>query len=372
MIRRILGILILAAAAASSAAVTETTESYTKEVLENHFLKLEFLPDSLGRLDQICVKSSGRKLLLTRSLTKVSVDPLYEFYRNNTFGCGENFWKNYVAKRDGKSAVQRPEPQKISFKNNWYGGLAVDVRRTVHLAADESIFTFEAEFFNRDEKKSFYLAPWYSLFPADACSSTLVIPAAGGKKVHTLGNVKIFKTDCLAKNPSGLFAAVRNWAATVYSGEKVVLAMIIPKAEFFPDGAFYSWHGKDRGIAYRTMEGIFNGTTLAPRGKRVTRCYFAVFMGIKGIRDIAGTTAVDVAVGEKNLILTLAPARKVAAGTGIVKISCGNGEKIVKIDLPELSPGRSYDFALAFDGGRITHISGTLPDGSAFDLPDTK
>ena len=96
----------LTAALTLTAAVQEQVASYRKEFLQNSFMKLEFLPDSLGRLNQISLKSSGRNLLLERTLTRVNVDPLYGFYRNNSFGCGENFWKNYVAQRDGKSRVR--------------------------------------------------------------------------------------------------------------------------------------------------------------------------------------------------------------------------------------------------------------------------
>ena len=79
MIRKVALFLIPAMAAATSAAVVEKVTEYRKEVLENRFMMLEFLPDSLGRLNQIILKSTGKKLLIGRTLTKVSVDPLYGF-----------------------------------------------------------------------------------------------------------------------------------------------------------------------------------------------------------------------------------------------------------------------------------------------------
>ncbi|MBO7329417.1 MAG: hypothetical protein J6W00_11680 [Lentisphaeria bacterium] len=370
MIRGIVFSLLLATSAVVSAAVTETPAAYRRITLENRFMALEFLPDSLGRVDQITLKSTGKKLLINRTLNKVSVDPLYEFYRNNSFGCGENFWKNYVANRDGRSKVSHPDGQTVVFENKWYGGLSVDLRRTSKLLPDETLFTFEAEVVNRDRKKDFYLAPWYSFTPADAASTRLLIPAKGGRKTHVLGNVKMVQSDIRTDGPSGMFFPVRNWMATLYTAEKIALAIIVPPEEFFPDGAFYTWHGKAGNIAYRSMEAILNGKNLAPGAERRFRCNFAVFYGVKNVLDIAGLTAIDAAISGRNLILTLSPARKIAAGRLIVNIQSEKTVKRFESLLPELIPGKGYDFSFVPDGEKIIRITGKLPDGSEFDLLD--
>jgi hypothetical protein len=365
--KRVIGILLLLSFSVIGA-ITEKEVKYNYEILENQFLKLEFLPNSFGRLDQIYVKLANRDLLLRRFLTKVSVDPLYEFYRNNTFGCGENFWKNYVAKRDGKSKVFRQGSQIIIFESKWYGALAIDVTRKVYLGSNETFFTFEAEFFNKDIKKDFYLAPWYSLFPKDSNSTFLIIPAAGGMNTHPLGNVKIFPKDNLAENPLGLVAPSRNWVATVYSKEKIILAMILPKEEVLPNGAFYSWHGTNRNIGYRSMEGILAGSTLKSKTKRKVRCIFAVFLGLNNIKDIAGTTAIDVIVAEKKLSIKLAASKKLYAGKMTVKVVYEKLLKSYTVNIPEIMPGKTYNFALDLEDDKVKKIVGTLPDNSTFDL----
>lgn len=372
MIGRIIGSAAVMTAVVLSAAVTETPGTYRREILENRLVRLEFLPDSLGRLDQIQLKNSGRKLLLERTVTKVSVDPLYEFFRNNTFGCGENFWKNYVARRDGKSLVARPDAASISFANNWYGALPVNVKRKVILLPDETLFTFEAEVFNRDSKKPFFLAPWYSFFTDDASTSKLLIPAAGGKKSHKLGNANFFPADTIAVNPSGLVSPIDNWAATIYPADKTILAIIVPPEEFFPDGAFYSWHGKSGNKSYYSMEVILNGANLPTGKSRKFRCQFALFSGIDNLLDIAGTTAIDAKISDGKLLLTLAPARKNAAGKMIVNINCSGAKKVVELNIPELLPGKSYTFSAPFDGAGKCRVTGKLPDGSSFDLTDIK
>lgn len=372
MNKGIIGLFSLIFAVSAVAAVVEKTESYRKIRMENQFLILEFLPESLGRMDQIIFKSTGKKLLIERSLTKVSVDPLYEFYRNNSFGCGENFWKNYVASRDGKSRVTAPDKAHISFENFWYGGLAVNVSRRSELLENETLITFEAEVFNRDEKKSFFLAPWYSLVPDKLENTTLLIPVKGGLKSHALGNVKAFEKDMISQNPKGLLAACRNWVATVYPEEKLVLAVIIPPEEFFPDGAFYSWHGQDGSRNYRSMEVILHGSNLAPGKRRLFRCHFAVFAGMPGIKDIAGTTAVDAAFQGESLILTFAPARKVAGGKMQLKWQCEQKSGTAEVVLPELLPGRSYEFTVNTGGRQLNTLSGSLPDGSEFTLSAIK
>ena len=370
MIRKYTIFLLLITAAALSAAVTEVKLSYKKVILENHFLTLEFLPDSLGRLDQIQLKSSGKCLLLPRTLTRVSVDPLYGFYRNNSFGLGENFWKNYVADRDGKSRVTRPNQQSIIFENNWYGGLAVNVQRKITLHADETILTCEAEVFNRNQKKNFFLAPWYAFSPAEAENTKLLIPSKGGAKNHVLGNVKYVKYDSIVDGPSGLYCPARNWTATLYPAEKVALAIIIPEKEFFPDGAFYTWHGKDGNINYRSMEVILNKSLLAPLTKRKFSCMLAVFYGMDDIKDITGSTAVDARLADNKLTLVLSPARKLPAGKITVSVKDGRAEKYAEIKTEELSAGRKYEFSFDTEYKKISKITGKLPDGSTFDLLD--
>lgn len=356
-------VLMSLAALSSAAAVTEKQEFYRKEILENRCMELEFLPDSLGRLNQIRWKPSGRKLLLERTLTRVSVDPLYEFYRNNSFGCGENFWKNYVALRDGKSRVGRQDPDSIVFENKWYGGLPIDLRRRSVLPPDSTVITFEAEVFNRGEKP-FYAALWYSLVPADAGSTILQIPAAAGKPGHILGNVNVLEHPAVISKRTGLFAPARNWAAVVYPEEKLVLAVIAPPEEFFPDGGFYTWLGEDNKIKYRSLEIILNGRDIAPGRKSVSRCHIAVFGGLRGIRDIAGTTAIDVERSDGKTALVLAPARKTAAG----KMRIISGEKQYEAAVPELVPGQTHRIEIE-DCGKI---SGILPDGCGFDLSAMK
>lgn len=372
MKRGIIILFSLVIAAASAAAIIEKPAEYRREVLKNRFMVLEFLPDSLGRLDQITLSATGKKLLIGRRLTKVSVDPLYEFFNNNSFGCGENFWKNYVAKRDGKSLVSRPDSRKITFENRWYGGLSVNVKRKTQLPEEEMLFTFEAEVVNRDGKRDFYLAPWYSLVPDNAGNTKLLVPVKGNKKSHTPGNVKFFADDCIAENPSGLLYPGDNWVATAYPGEKLILAVIIPPEEFFPDGAFYSWHSKEEDTSYRSMEVIFNGKTLAPGAVRKFKCTFAVFCGLEKVQDIAGTTAVDYTLSGDELQLTFAPARKIAAGKGMVKICGEKAEKVVELDFPELHPGQAYDFTITPDCGKIRRISGKIASGCEFVLPEVK
>ena len=372
MIRKVALFLIPAMAAATSAAVVEKVTEYRKEVLENRFMMLEFLPDSLGRLNQIILKSTGKKLLIGRTLTKVSVDPLYGFFRNNSFGCGENFWKNYVASRDGKSRVTHPDNCTVVFGNNWYGGLSVNMKRKTQLPEEEMLFTFEAEVVNRDGMRDFYLAPWYSLVPDNAGNTKLLVPVKGNKKSHTPGNVKFFADDCIAENPSGLLYPGDNWIATAYPGEKLILAAIIPPEEIFPDGAFYSWHGKEEDTSYRSMEVIFNGKTLVSGAVRKFKCTFAVFCGLEKVQDIAGTTAVDYTLSGDELQLTFAPARKIAAGKGMVKICGEKAEKVVELDFPELHPGQAYDFTITPDCGKIRRISGKIASGCEFVLPEVK
>lgn len=352
-------VLALTAVLSTVAAVTEKQDFYRKEILKNHFVELEFLPDSLGRLNQIKWNTSGRKLLLERTLTRVSVDPLYEFYRNNSFGCGENFWKNYVAQRDGKSKVIRQDANSITFENKWYGGLPVDLRRRSVLLPESTIWVFEAEVFNRGQKP-FYLALWYSLTPADASNTILQIPAAGGKNKHALGNVTILSKDTVISEKSGLFVPARNWMATVYPAEKIVLAMIAPPEEFFPDGGFYTWFGEDNKIKYRSMEVILNGRNIAPGQKARSRCMFAVFSGLTGIKDIAGVTAINLEKADKKVILTIAPARKTVAGKMIIN----SGLRQLEIAVPELVPGKTHRIEIENTSG----ITGILPDGSKFDL----
>ncbi|MBE6379632.1 MAG: hypothetical protein E7047_01740 [Lentisphaerae bacterium] len=352
-------ILTVTAVLSSGAAVTEKPDVYRKEILKNRFIELEFLPESLGRLNQIKLNSSGRKLLLERTLTKVSVDPLYEFYRNNTFGCGENFWKNYVAQRDGKSRVSVPEDGSILFENKWYGGLPIDLRRKTTLLPESTIWLYEAEVFNRGQKP-FYLAVWYSLTPDNAANTILQIPAAGKINKHVLGNLHILDRDAVISQKIGLFAPKRNWIATVYPDEKAVLAIIAPPEEFFPDGAFYSWYGEDNRIKYRSMEIILNGKNIAPGQKTSVKCMFAVFLNLDGIKDVAGVTAVNVKKDGKKATLILAPARKTAAGEMIVY----SGEKQYKVTVPVLYPGENHQIEIDDCGP----ISGILPDGSKFDL----
>ena len=369
MTKRAIGILLLLAFSVTAVGVvTEKEVKYNYEILENQFLKLEFIPNSFGRLDQIYVKSADKNLLLRRVLSKVSVDPLYEFYRNNTFGCGENFWKNYVAKRDGKSQVLRQGTHCITFKSKWYGALPIDVTRTVFLDSNGTFFTFEAEFFNKDSKKDFYLAPWYSFFPKDSNSTFLIIPAAGGKNIHSLGNVKIFSKDHLAKNPLGLVAAIKNWTATVYPESQIILAMIIPKEEVLPNGAFYSWHGQYKKIPYRSMEGIFAGSTLKSKAKRKVKCTFAVFLGLKDIKDVAGTTAIDAVIIDKKLSITLAAAKNLHAGKTTVNVVYEKFSKSYVVNIPEITPGKPYNFVLNLDGDKVKNVTGLLSDKSTFDL----
>ena len=357
MKKNLTAVLTLIAALSSAAAMTEKQEFYRKEVLENRFMVLEFLPDSLGRLNQITMKPSGRKLLLERTLARVSVDPLYEFYRNNSFGCGENFWKNNVASRDGKSRVEHREPASVIFANQWYGGLQVDLRRRATLMPDSTIFTYEAEVFNRGQKP-FYLAMWYALVPADAGNTVLRLPAAVGRNKHVPGSVNV--PERVISKQTGLFAPARNWIATVYPEEKLVLAIIAPPEELFPDGGFYTWFGEEDKIKYRSMEIIFNGRNVAPGEKSASLCRFAVFMGLSNVRDIAGVTAIDAEQSDNRTTLILSPARKTAAGKMIVF----SGPKQYETAVPELVPGQTHRIEL----GECGEISGILPDGSKFHL----
>ena len=343
----------------AGAAVTEQPAGYRKAVLKNRFLELEFMPDSLGRLNQIKLNHSGRKLLLERILTKVSVDPLYEFYRSNSLGCGENFWKNYVAQRDGKSQLIRPDKNSIVFKNKWYGGLPIDVQRNSVLLPDSTMWRYEVEVFNRGQKP-FYMALWYALTPDNAANSILQLPAVGQVKKHLLGNVNILKQDKIVSTETGLCAPGRNWIATVYPEEKAVLAIIAPPEEFFPDGGFYSWFGEENQVKYRSMEIIFNGRSIAPEQSARSSCIFAVFLGLSGVKDIAGVTAIDARPNGRQITLQLSAARQTAPG----KMRISAGKQQYEIAIPELFPGKIHQITIA----NALPLSGTLPDGSKFDL----
>ena len=72
-------------------ASTEKVVEYRKVTLQNEFLSVDLLPDSMGRINQIRVLPSNYEILFPRHTVKNDFGSLVSRSKGNNFGSCDNF-----------------------------------------------------------------------------------------------------------------------------------------------------------------------------------------------------------------------------------------------------------------------------------------
>lgn len=358
---------------------------YDSVYLQNEFIKLEMIPDAMGRIGQITFLPNKRDMLIPFIGRETAYDPLFSRHESNGMGLRDLFWgvRGLTSSLNPMNIVET-NPDSITFYTDNYGFLNASMQRAVKLPENSTVLEICSTVIRRSsDTRHSSLQPWYNLVPAGSGTAELIIPARGG--VSRIGSricVEL-EQDCLfggEERQHYYVAPARNWLATSFPDEKLVFAIYVPEELLQPEGFFYFWNGRTGGNDVKTTEIILSGKETKPGEPYNYSCRLGIFPGLESIKEICGDTAIDCRIKEKAdgwiIELDLCPGRQLPAGSLTLELrpvaGKGNIVKLGKIELESLPTAKvkTLSFTVPREkslSGRY-RICGTLPSGQKFEL----
>lgn len=356
---------------------------YDSVYLQNEFIKLEMIPDAMGRIGQITFLPNKRDMLIPFIGRKTSYDPLFSRHESNGMGLRDLFWgvRGLTSSLNPMNIVET-NPDSITFYTDNYGFLNASMQRAVKLPENSTVLEICSTVIRRSsDTRHSSLQPWYNLVPARSGTAELIIPARGG--VGRVGS-RVFvhlEQDCLFGGEElqhYYVAPARNWLATSFPDEKLILAIYVPEELLQPNGFFYFWRGITGGNAVKTTEIILSGKESDEPYN--FSCRIGIFPGLRSIKEICGNTAIDCRIKENPddwiIEIDLCPGRQLPAGSLTLELrpvdGKGNIIKLGKIDLESLPTAKVRTLSFKVSKGKPLsgryRICGTLPSNEKFEL----
>lgn len=292
-------------------------KKFEAAVMDNRYLTLEFLPDTMGRISSIRYRPTDTELLSPYKALILRGNPLFEPMRDNGCGIRELLWGVTMTGASIPVATESRTRESITFSSDYYGNTNFGLRRCVRLPPESLVIETSLEIRNNGITPASY-SVWLNLLPA--APAVPVIPAAAKRSARGRGERWVPPYDTIFPGLQGEASVTpaQYWAGAVLAGRNLVWACEAPAAEFEPDGFFYSWQGNTQNGRICTFEPVLGSRKLPPGGMQRHRYRILVFPGLNGLRTILGDCGVDA---------VLEPSH------AAVKISAASPQKIQKWEL---------------------------------------
>ena len=270
-------------------------KKFEAAALENRYLALEFLPESMGRISSIRYRPSGKELLSPYKAVILRGNPLFEPVRDNGCGIRELLWGVTMTGASIPVATESQTRESITFSSGYYGNTNFGLKRHVRLLPDSLIIETSLEIRNNGGTPASY-SVWLNLLPATP--AVPVIPAAAKRPARGRGARWVPPCATIFSGLPGeaSVSPAQCWAGAVLEGGSLVWACEAPSAEFEPDGFFYSWQGNTQSGKVCTFEPVFGSRRLPPGGTQRHDYRILVFPGLSGLRTVLGDCGVDAAL----------------------------------------------------------------------------
>lgn len=352
----------------------ETQElKYRKLTLENEFLSVSLLPESMGRIDQIKVKKNNYNILYPRHSLCTNYGSLLKTVKGNAFGSADTFLQRDLRSMDQKMNVEQPDGQTVVFSVKNYGGMPITMTRTVTLPEKSTVIHTESHFQWHGKAGSTITPRWdFFLNGGDPLPArrNLFIPLV---RVSNADG----RYDQLLRWKQRTVVPSDNFMAVIIPPQDLTFALIVDKDSLGAGSKFYTLSSGYNSKWYWWMAFMLPPQKMDPGQERKYAFDTAVYPGLKNIHEICGDIAMYAYVTKRSLPwrlgLVMMAARPVEACTIKLQLTPEGGKPFEKtFDLPQLSPGKMHNVTwtlTGFPAGKY-HISGNIPGKGDFSLPE--
>ena len=364
----------LAVAFGAWAGEPETQEvKYQKLVLENEFLTVSLLPESMGRIDQITVKKNNYNILYPRHSLCTNYGSLLKTVKGNAFGSADTFLLRDLRSMDQKMNVEQPDTQTVIFSVKNYGGMPITMTRKITLPAGSTIIKTESQLQWHGKPNSEITPRWdFFLNGGDPLPSrsNLFIPLVRTARPGS-------RYDQLNRWKQRTVVPSDNFMAVIIPPQDLTFALIVDPDSMKQDSKFYTLSGGYNKKWYWWMAFMLPPQKMDPDEVRKYAFAAAVYPGLKNIQEICGDIAMYAYVTKRSLPWRLGVVMMAASPTQEntiqLKLSSEDGKFFEKtFTLPPLVPGKMHNVTWTLSGfppGKY-HISGNIPGKGDFLLPE--
>ena len=352
----------------------ETQEvKYQKLVLENEFLSVSLLPESMGRIDQITVKKNNYNILYPRHSLCTNYGSLLKTVKGNAFGSADTFLQRDLRSMDQKMNVEQPDTQTAIFSVKNYGGMPITMTRKITLPAGSTIIKTESQLQWHGKPNSEITPRWdFFLNGGDPLPSrsNLFIPLVRTARTGS-------QYDQLNRWKQRTVVPSDNFMAVIIPPQDLTFALIVDPDSMKQDSKFYTLSGGYNKKWYWWMAFMLPPQKMDPDEVRKYAFAAAVYPGLKNIQEICGDIAMYAYVTKRSLPwrlgVVMMAAAPTLANTIQLKLSSEDGKFFEKtFTLPPLVPGKLHNVTWTLSGfppGKY-HISGNIPGKGDFLLPE--
>ena len=364
----------------------EEPVAYKSLHLENEFLMLEVLPESLGRIQQIQDKNNGHRFLRERKTKRVSLDPLFTKLVSNGIGACDEFWRSFLTHSEQAMSVEEYSETHMLLSAEYYGWKNLNLSRKISLLPGTSVIHVASSFVS-NSKTAYSVPPPVWRFHLDGGNPNRAdefiplypirgdIASVGGRKCTAISPpvTQISRWKC------GSFAPARNWIAVGFPHQQMVFALIVPEESLFPDGNFYALYGGLDRRWFWNMHIIFNPCPVMNYGDSYAYSFqIAVFYGIGELKDICGDIAIEAGVSYQDedafLELALSTSRPQPAKQLELELTCNDSRTLRRTPqmLPDFNPGKAYRYKFHFTKAELEdkswNVGGNIHEVGKFHL----
>ncbi|MBE6375993.1 MAG: hypothetical protein E7050_05960 [Lentisphaerae bacterium] len=353
-------------------ASTEKVVEYRKVTLQNEFLSVDLLPDSMGRINQIRVLPSNYEILFPRHTVKNDFGSLVSRSKGNNFGSCDNFTYRDLRARENAMQMEQPDGRTVIFSAKNYGGEPVTLTRKITLTDSKITVTSKIQWHDRG---AFTVTPRWDFFlnggdPLPKRRGLFIplvrMPDANGKY------------DRLVRWQQRTVVPSDNFLAVAIPPQKLSFALIPDPEDMGKEGKFYTLSSGYNSRWYWWMAFMLEPQKMAPGDCREYTFDIAVFPNFHDLKEICGDIAMHCYVTRSVtpwiLGVVLAPSTSCDPGSvKLVLTSEADGRKYEKtVSIPPLTPGklRNISWSLAGIPAGKYRVSGNIPGKGDFDLPE--
>lgn len=364
-----------------------STENWGKQIknlefkhvtLENKYLKLQFLPASMGRLSRLELKPKGINLLREYKAIQTARSPLFCPISDNSAGIRELYWGKGIMGSTAPMKITSRSKNSLSLFARHYANTKSSLNRTISIIPGSTIIQFKTSITANSPQKQ-KIAVWLNIIPSTAAKNTPLIPAKGG--MNKANNRKVFfnKNDSIISGSLGgsYIAPARPWLATAYPGPGIIMALVFPEKQLLPDGFFYTWQGNSCGKKIKTIEAIMAKKCIAPGSSLKINYKIMIFQGLNSIDEISNNCGIKAQIIQNDkshkILFTLSPAAPIPACKLNVYLKSAKYKiPLNSFNIKKLLPGQIQTISYVVNNQAIPpsiyQIAGEWSNGNTFTL----
>ena len=347
---------------------------YAKITLQNKWLSVDLLPESMGRIDQIRVLPSNYALLYPRHTIKTDHGTLLNSKKGNEFGSCDSFVHRDMRSRENAMKMERPDERTVIFTAKNYGGEPVTLTRKITLSETGSKISVTSRL-EWHGKAGFSVTPRWDFF----LNGGDPLPKRRGLFIPMVRlQEKNSKYDRLVRWQQRNVVPSDNFLAVSIPPQNLSFALIVDQEALGKEGKFYTLSSGYNNRWYWWMAFMLTPQKMSPGDVREYSFDIAVYPGFQHLKEVCGDIAMHCYVTRSTnpwiLGVLLAPSE--ACDPKEVKLiltSEADGKTFEKVvAIPALEPGKLRNVSWTLSGipaGKY-RVSGEIPGKRKFDFPE--